>query len=82
MKLLIVNNSVNDKVRYLIFGYVIAVIMIVMSVNFLRNGWVYKKVWPNSFNIAPIELKLGLWAKSGKVNIPTNFQENQRIEKL
>ena len=42
----------------------------------------YKKLWPNSFNIAPIELKLGLWAKSGKVNIPTKFQENQRIVKF
>ena len=41
-----------------------------------------KKLWPNSFNIAPIELKLDLWAKSGKVNIPTKFQENQRIEKF
>ena len=40
MKLLIVNNLVNNKLRDLIFGYVIAVIMVVMSINFLRNGWV------------------------------------------
>ena len=40
MKQLIVNNSVNDKVRDLIFGYVTAVIMIVTPINFLRNGWV------------------------------------------
>ena len=33
---------------------------------------------PNSFNIAPIELKPGLWIKDGKVNIPTKFQENLR----
>ena len=30
------------------------------------------------FNIAPIELKLGLWMKCGKVDIPTKFQENLR----
>ena len=35
-----------------------------------------KKLQPNSFNIALIELKLSLWAKSGKVNILTKFQEN------
>ena len=34
---------------------------------------------PYSFNISPIELKLGLWVKSGVVNIPTKFQENLRI---
>ena len=39
----------------------------------------YKNLWPNSFNIAPIELKLGLWAKSGQVNIPPNFK---KIEEL
>ena len=34
------------------------------------------------FNIASIELKLSLWAKSGKVNIPTKFQENGRMLKF
>ena len=37
-----------------------------------------KKLQPNSFNIAPIELKLSMWIKDGKVYIPTKFQENLR----
>ena len=37
IKPLIVNNLVNNKVRDLIFGYVIAVIMVAMSIYFLRN---------------------------------------------
>ena len=37
MKLLIVNNSVNNKVRDLIFGYVITVVMIIMSVRNLSK---------------------------------------------
>ena len=40
MKPLIANNSVNNKVRDLIFGYIIIVIMIVMPINLLRNQWV------------------------------------------
>ena len=44
MKLLIVNILVNNKLRDLIFGYVIAVIMTVMSINFLRNQQVLLKV--------------------------------------
>ena len=63
----------------MIFGYVIAANMTVMSINFLRNQWVLEKLQPNSFNIAPIELKLGLWVKGGLVNIPTKFQVNLRI---
>ena len=31
---------VNNKVRDLIFGYVIAIIMTSMSINFLMNWWV------------------------------------------
>ena len=37
IKMLIVNNLVNNKLRDLIFGYLIAVIMTAMSVYFLRN---------------------------------------------
>ena len=37
MKQLIANNSVNNKVRDLIFGYVIVVIMIVMSINSINS---------------------------------------------
>ena len=33
---------------------------------------------PNSFNIAPVGLKLALWVKSGEVNNSTKFQENLR----
>ena len=32
----------------------------------------------NSFNIAPIELKLSMWIKDGKVYIPTKFHKNFR----
>ena len=78
IKVIIVNYSVKNKLRDLIFGYVIAVIMTVRSLNYLRHqpGFI-KKLWPNSFNITPIELTLGLWVKSGAVNIPTNFEENR-----
>ena len=41
-----------------------------------------KKLWPNSFNIAPNELKLSIWIKDGKVYIPTKFQENLRTLKF
>ena len=37
-----------------------------------------KRYGLNSFNIAPNELKLGVWIKDGKVYIPTKFQENLR----
>ena len=67
--------SIVAELRDLIFGYVIAVSMTVMSINFLRNQQVLLKVQSNSFNIAPIELNLVLWLKSGKVNIPTKFQK-------
>ena len=43
-KLLIVNILVNNELRDLIFGYVIADIMIVMPINFLRNQQVMVKV--------------------------------------
>ena len=33
-------------------------------------------LWYNSFNIAPNELKLGVWVKGGEVNIPTKFEGN------
>ena len=42
-KLLIVNISLNNKFRDLIFECVIAVIMTVMSINFLRNWQVLLK---------------------------------------
>ena len=48
------------KLRDLIFGYVVTVIMTVMSIIFQGIDGFYKKLQPNSFNIAPIELKLGL----------------------
>ena len=64
----------NNTLRDLIFGYVIAVIMTVTPI--IKCYTYYKMLLSNSFNIAPIELKLGLWAKRGKVNIPTKFQEN------
>ena len=43
-KMLIVNILVNNKLSDLIFGYVIAVIMTAMCINFLRNQWVSLKV--------------------------------------
>ena len=62
----------------MIFGYVIVVIITVMSIRVLRNQWFYNKLGPNLFNIAPIEQKLVLWAKGGEVNIPIKFEENLR----
>ena len=37
-----------------------------------------KKIQPNSFNIAPNELKLGVWIKDGKVYIPTKFKKKSK----
>ena len=41
-----------------------------------------KKLWPNAFGIAPIELKLCIWIKDGKVYITIKFQENVRTLKF
>ena len=73
IKLLIVHISINNKLRDLVFGYIIAVIMTVVSTTFLRNQWVLLKLQPNLLNIVPIELKPGLWIKCGMVNISTKF---------
>ena len=44
IKLLVVNISINNELRVLIFGHVIADSMTAMSVNFLRNWQVLLKV--------------------------------------
>ena len=43
MKLLIINISVNNKVRDLKFYYVVTASMTAMTVNSLRDCWVLKK---------------------------------------
>ena len=48
----------NIKLRALNLGYVIAVDMAIMYINFQRNLQVSLKLQPNSLNIAPNELKL------------------------
>ena len=44
MKLLIINISVNNKVRDLKFYYVVTASMTAMPINSLRDCWVLKKV--------------------------------------
>ena len=66
----------NNKHRDLIFGYVIAVHYDCHAYKFSKESMGFRKSYePDSFNIAPIELKLGLWFKGGVVNIPTKFEE-------
>ena len=66
----------NIKLRVLNFGYVMAVDVTIMCMNFQMNLWVLFKLWSNSLNIAPNELKLGVWDKGGKVINPTKFEGN------
>ena len=66
----------NNELRVLHFGYVVAVNVITMSINFQQNLQVSLKLQPNLLNIAPNELKLVLWIKGVEVNIPIKFERN------
>ena len=74
-KLLILKIIGNIKLRVKNFGYVMAVDVTIMYINFKANLQVFVKGYGTT---CPNALRLAVCVKDGVVNIPTKFEVNWR----